>query len=165
MKSILTITALLLSLHAMAQGAPRKMEFWDGTFAYNKLNVSEDRFEGNLLRVKLSGSQLGLTSQIEGVQDQWGVDDGFDIFIRKSDCAVDFIKKTLSCSVEKVSVNNLTWHVNHRVSKVFKGLVNNLKIEANSKGVDVEFSLESDEFFTPHQEDIKVGFSNLPFNL
>lgn len=168
MKTLTLIAAFLISSLAMAQGNPRTMEFWDGTFAYNKLVVKEHQFQGNIITLELSGSTLGLGLQIENGSKVWGTQDRIIVTVRKSDCEFDFEAKELECDVNRVS-GRITWTVNHRLSKTLDTIFTNLKVKASSSSnftasVKMDLTLPTDEFFTPANEDISVDFASLDFS-
>ncbi len=166
MKSIALITALLFTTLSYAQNNPRTLDFWDGTFAYNRLTVSEHEFQSHILTLELSGSTLGLGDQIEGLGKTWGTSDKILVSIPKSSCDVDFKEKTLSCKVAKVS-GRVSWTINHRVSKTLDTIFENLTVEASGdsfrSNVRLEVTLPRDEFFTPANETIIIDFKDLTF--
>jgi len=166
MKSIALITTLLFTTLTLAQNKPRTLDFWDGTFAYNRLTLTEHEFQSNILTLELSGSTLGLGDQIEGLGKTWGTSDKILVSIPKSNCDVDFNEKALRCQVAKVS-GRISWTINHRVSKTLNTIFENLIVEASGNSfrsnVRLEVSLPSDAFFTPVNETIIIDFKDLTF--
>jgi hypothetical protein len=152
----------------MAQGNPRTMEFWDGTFAYNKLVVKEHQFQGNIITLELSGSTLELGPQIENGPKAWGTEDRIIVTVRKSECQFDFEVKKIECDVNRVS-GRITWTVNNRLSKTLDTVFTNLRVKASSKtdffgSVKMDLTIPADEYFTPANEDISVDFASLDFS-
>lgn len=167
MKATITLALLILSTLSFAQGTlPRTMEFWDGTFAYNKLIVKEHQFQSNIVTLELSGATLGLGDQMEGIGKTWGLGDKVLVTVRKDDCQIDFEKRAIDCAVKKAS-GTVSWTLNHRVSKSIKSLLENIKVHARgeqfSSKVMFEFSVPSDEFFTAANDTILIDFRNLDF--
>ncbi len=166
-KQITLIVLLLLTGVTHAQSAlPRSLDFWDGTFAYNRLTLSENRFDSPILKVELSGASLALGEKLEGLAPDWGIGDKIVFSIKKSDCEIDFVKEEVECHAARVS-GTISWTVNPRITKSLKSVFENLKIKALksrlSASVLMEFDIPSDQYFSPAQKRILVDFDNLNF--
>ncbi len=168
MKLITLLSALFFSTLSFANSNIKEMDFWDGTFAYNRLTVKEVPFQSNLITLELTGSTIALGPQIEGLDQTWGVNDKILVTIRKSDCStLNFDKKIIKCNSTKTS-GLISWNINPRVTKSLDTIFENINVEAKAQdrlGVDVlvEVELPSDEFFTPVNELLRIDFKSLSF--
>lgn len=142
-----------------AQAENFELRFWDGTFAYNQLIVKSNPHQRNIVTMVLSGSQINLASQIEGLPQIWSHRDRMEFSMRKSDCeTLDVQNKEIACATDRIFVGNLTWQTSQRIAKTYSGIVENISILATDKFVTVKFKVPSDEDFTPHQEEVTVSF-------
>ena len=167
MKLSFTLAFLFFTTLNFAQGIPpRTMEFWDGTFAYNKLIVKESQIQRNILTLELTGSTLGLGDKMEGIGETWGSGDKVLVSVRKDSCQTDFTKRTIDCDVKSVS-GTVSWTINSKVTKSIRTRLVHLKVKAmgGSVGTQVkfEFSVPSDQYFTPANDPIIVDFRKLSF--
>lgn len=160
MKSLWVFFLVLLSFNAKAQEG-LNLDFWDGTFAYNRLVVKSVQHQRGLLNLRLSGSTLGLGEQLEGEALGWAPDELLDIHVSKKECDIDRELKRVSCDIDKVLVGPLRWSVNRKINKTYRGMIHELRIVADREGVSVRFRVPSDEFFSPHFENIQVEFPSL----
>ena len=144
---------------AHAQGDNFELRFWDGTFAYNQLIVKSVPGQNNIVSMALSGSQINLGSQIEGLPQLWSHRDLMQFSIAKADCETfDRDNKAIRCSKDRLFVGNLTWQISQRLSKTYSGIVEDFTVFANDKIVSVKFKIPADEDFTPHQDEVNVTF-------
>ncbi|MAF76966.1 MAG: hypothetical protein CME60_02305 [Halobacteriovoraceae bacterium] len=166
MKLITLIFSLIITTMTMAQNAPRSLDFWDGTFAYNRLIVKEHDFNGHTLSLELTGSTLEIGPKIEGIAPTWGPRDKVLVNVRKKDCDVDFINKSLNCLINSAS-GSITWSINGKLSKSLSTVLKDIKVEASGAqfGAQVKFSfsIEGDEWFTPANEELIFDFDTLNF--
>jgi len=159
----LFLSILFITTIATAQAEEINMRFWDGTFAYNELTVKSFPHQSNLLTLKLSGSLINLGQQIEGLGPVWSSGDVVEVILNKKDCLISGDKKEIECTKAQQYVHNLTWAVNSKIKKSYTGIITSLKVVANKNSVNFSFTIPSDEFFTPANEDISVSFRNTFF--
>lgn len=156
--TLLTSLTTLGSVPGQSQIGEINLRFWDGTFAYNQLLVNAPSLQSNFLVLKVSGGQINLGGQLEGSAPIWSSNDLFEVSLSKKDCQLDLDQKILDCEKKQTYVSNLRWEVNEKISKTYTGLIHNLKISASDSGVNVSFSVPSDEHFSPANEDISISF-------
>lgn len=157
MKSLLVFFIFLFSFSSQAKDF--SLDFWDGTFAYNRLVVKSVEHQKRLLNLRLSGSTLGPAEQLEGEAFGWAPDELLNIFISEEDCDIDIDLKSVSCVLDKVLAAPLCWSVNQKINKAYRGMILELHIVADRENVSVSFRVPSDDLFSPHLENIRVDFS------
>jgi hypothetical protein len=139
------------------------LRFWDGTFAYNELNVNSLEHNPTLVKITLQGSQINLGQKIEGTPETWSWRDRLELFVKRDDCQIDLEGKAVLCEIEKTSVSNLTWMVNLKITKSYNGLIQNVRISGSKASVSVSFDVPSDEDFSPANERVNVQFFTIFF--
>jgi len=161
MKNLSILLSLLLSFNLFA-AEDINLRFWDGTFAYNQLIVKSHSHQDNILTLSLSGSQINLGAQLEGLGETWSSKDLVEITLRKSDCTVDVEGMRVNCKSDRL-LATVRWTVNSTITKTFHGLVNNLNVAASKQVVSFNFKMETTDDFQPHNEDISVTFFGTHF--
>ena len=156
---LLTLLTLGTLAQTHAQGHNFELRFWDGTFAYNQLIVKSNPHQNNIMTMELSGSQINLGSQLEGLPQMWSARDRMVFSMPKDKCeTLDIENKAVRCQADRLFVGNLTWQISQRFTKTYSGIVENLTVVANQGIASVTFKVPADEDFTPHQETVSVHF-------
>lgn len=143
-------------------GPQVNLRFWDGSFAYNELNVVSTGPTNRFLDITLKGAELKIGHRIEGNDRLWG-QDNLHLTLRVEDCSEISTAKenqVVVCEKEQAYVT-LSWRAGANINKTYSGPINNIKIEARHSTVEVSFKVPSDDDFKPAQEDIDVSFAVL----
>ncbi len=154
MKHLITSLILLTSLTAYSQNNPQPeqvIEFWDGTFMYNRLNVTVHPFAEHLYTVELSGSTLGIGNQMDGANESWTPQDRVVVTFQKSACDLNQTEKTLVCDHPKPVSANITWGINQAITKTYHWSIQNIKIDADSNQATMSFEITPNEHFSSAQ--------------
>ncbi len=154
MKNLIASLILMTSMTALGQSNPQPeqvIQFWDGTFMYNQLNVTSHPWSDHLYTFELSGSTLGIGNQVGGVGLSWTPRDRVSVTFRKSACDLDQEAKTLVCDHPAPVSAVITWGENSVVSKTYHGSIQNIKIDGDREQATMSFEIAPNQDFSSAQ--------------
>ena len=172
MKLFLSILILATSMQSWAVSPNQNkfsdeneiLSFWDGTFAYNTMRITEHRHQDNIITIYLSGSTLGIGQQMANVGDIWEWRSLVRVTLRKDSCKViDVAAKTIDCDQPNRVAAEVTWHENPAILRTLDWSIQNIKIKADDKQVMMSFGVAPNEYFKPTQQVLGFKFPVSPF--